>query len=231
MTAQQIITAAFRKLGMGRVPDTEDLADFLESLQSMLRFWASKRMCVFASTHETFSTQAGLAFYTWGAGGNITTTRPSQIVDMLIRDSNNQDHPVEMLYESEYLGISDKTIAGRPDSYFLHPRFPLAYLYLSPVPDAVEVVHVSSIKPWTETSSFAALGDTVAFPVEYEAAIIHNLAVWTAPEYGVIPSAIVKDIAKDTLNTIMAHNAATQITPVVLNFFDNTNGVSLRGIA
>jgi hypothetical protein len=228
MTVQQIITAAFRKLGMGRVPDDEDLADFLEALQSMLRYWASKKMLVFASTQETFNTVGGTASYSWGSGGVITTARPSQIVDMFIRDSGNLDRPVGFLYETEYAAISDKTTRGRSDSYFYKTSFPLAYVYLLPVPDIAEVVHVSSIKPWTEASSFAALGNTISFPVEYEAAIIHNLAMWVASEYGVIPSAIVKKIAEDTLYTIMSHNAANQITPVVLNFFSGVGSYNIN---
>lgn len=228
MTVQQIITAAFRKLGMGRTPDTEDLADFLEALQSMLRYWASKKMLVFASTQETFNLVPGQSLYTWGSGGNITTARPTQIVDLFVRDSGNYDYPVGMLYESEYQALSDKSVAGRPNSYFLKLSFPLALLYLHPVADITEVAHVSSIKPWTEASSFAALGNTISFPVEYEAAIIHNLAMWTAPEYGVIPSAVVKKIAEDTLYTIMSHNAANQITPVVLNFFSGVGSYNIN---
>ena len=228
MTVEQIITAAFRKLGMGRVPDAEDLADFLEALQSMLRYWASKRVLMYASTQETFPTVAGTASYSWGSGGVITTTRPSQIVNMFIRDSSGLDHPVGMLYESEYLAIANKSLAGRPESYFFHPLYPLAYMYLHAVPNEIETVHVSSIKPWTEASSFVALGNTISFPVEYEAAIIHNLAMWTASEYGVIPSAIVKDIAASTLYTIMSHNAASQVVPVVLNFFSGVGSYNIN---
>jgi len=228
MTVTQIITAAFRKLGMGRVPDAEDLADILEALQSMLRYWASKRVLMYASAQETFPTVAGTAAYSWGTGGTIATARPSQIVNMFIRDSSGFDHPVGKIHEREYLAISDKTTPGRPNSYFYHPLYPLAYVYLHLVPNEIETVNVSSIKPWTETSSFALVGDTISFPVEYEAAIIHNLAIWTAPEYGVVPSAVVKDIAKDTLYTIMARNAASQLEPVVLNFFSGVGTYNIN---
>jgi hypothetical protein len=217
MTVEQIITAAFRKLGLGRTPDDTDIEDFLESLQSMLRYWGSKKILVYASYKETFSTVVGRSANTWGANGNISTSRPTQIVDMFIRDSSGYDYPIGMMYENEYNLISNKSQSGRPDSYFLHPLYPLAYLYLYPTPEIIETVYVSSIKPWTESSSFSSESDTLSFPVEYETAIIYNLAMFTASEYNVVPSETVKKIADATLYTIMARNAATQVIPVSLN--------------
>lgn len=220
MTAQEVIQAAMRKLGVyasGETPTTTELADGLSALQSMLRAWAGRRLVVFASVKDTLTLVAGTASYTWGSGGTLATTRPHSVFGAYVLDNDNVSHPVEQITEDEYRRIQMKTTAGRPDHMFLHQLYPLSYIYLYPTPDAVETLYIDSMKPFTETSSFAALADEIDFPLNYEEPIIYNLAIRLASEFGKVVPAEVAAIAASGLREVMSLNSGMMYEPVVLN--------------
>ena len=220
MTVAEVIKAAMRKAGVisfGETPETDRYSEALQALQSMLRSWASRRIYVFASNHESFPLVAAKASYSWGTGGNITTSRPYQILGAVVRDSSSQDYPLEIISEGEYRNICAKTTQGRPEYAFYHPLFPLAYLYLFPTPDATETVWIDSLKPFTEASSFSAITDTISFPGNYEEPIIYNLAIRIAPEMGASIPPEVSVIARDSLKELQSLNAANQISTASLH--------------
>jgi len=217
MTAQQLIEAAAENLGLlGDDLDASELERGLSSLQSMLRAWAGERLNVFYSTKESFSLVSGTSSYTWGSGGTFATTRPDIILGAYILDSANISHPVDIITEGQYRNIAAKTTSSRPYALFFYPTYPLAYIYLYPVPDQVETLYIDSVKPFTETSSFDALASTLAFPPSYEEALIYNLSVRLAPKYGKTTPPEVITIAANSYTRLINRNAMQQVEPVVL---------------
>ena len=220
MVVLDVLKASLKKIGQlesGRDILSVRQADALLDLQMMLRSWAQKQILVFASTKESFSLVATQASYTWGSSGNITTTRPHRLLGGFVKDSGNTDHPVKIISEREYRELSSKATSGRPDSMFLHPLFPLAYLYVYPTPDTGEVFYIDSLKPFTETSSFAAVTDEIDFPPNYEEAIVYNLAVRLAPEYEVSVSSEVVVIAKESYDSLIVLNSSNQVESIRLS--------------
>jgi len=220
MIVSTLIKSSLRKIGVlsaGETPTDETYAALLEALQVMLRSWAQKRILVFASIKESFSLIATQSLYTWGTGGNITTTRPHQILGAFVRDSSNFDHPVGIISEGQYRNISSKATAGRPEYLFYHPLYPLGAIYVYPTPQDIETMWLESMKPFTETSSFAVVTDTIAFPPNYEEAIVYGLAVRIAPEYGVSMSAETAKIATDSYDALVILNASNQVESLSLS--------------
>lgn len=219
MTITTLITSSLRKIGVvasGEVPDVNELYDTLAALQSMLRSWSAAKINVFATAEDTLTLVVGTGSYTWGTGGNINSARPHSVTYAYILDSAGTSHPVSVKTEAWYKALAVKTTSARPYGLFLHPLFPLAYLYLYPVPDAAETLYLGSLKPFTETSSFDALESTLAMPVEYEEAIIYNLAVRMAPEFGKTIPAEVAVIAKSSYDRLITLNAANQVEPALI---------------
>src|SRR3972149_6453264 len=180
MIVSTLIKSAMRKAGVlssGETPEASREAEVLEALQIMLRSWAQKRILVFASIKESFSLVSTQSLYTWGTGGNITTTRPHQVIGAFIRDSGGTDHPIGIISEGQYRVISSKATAGQPEYLFYHPLYPLGAIYLYPTPQDIETMWLESLKPFTETSSFGTVADTLSFPPNYEEAIKYNLAI------------------------------------------------------
>jgi hypothetical protein len=214
MTVRTWLESSMKKLGLiapREVANVDDLADCLQVAQSMLRLWASRSLVVFASSKDSKVLTPGTASYTWGVGGNIITPRPSKLLNAFIRDSLNQDYPIALIPEMTYQGISNKTLGGRPDSLFYHPAYPLGVIYLYPVPDAAETLYIDSMQPFTETSSFTALTDVLAFPPSYEEPMIYGLALRIAPEFGKIVPVEVSKIAESSYETITSLNASNQV--------------------
>jgi hypothetical protein len=218
MLVSAILNASARKIGViasGETLTAAEYADALIALQGMLRSWAAEKINVFATVSETHTLSSGTASYTWGTSGNINTARPNQIVSAFIRDSESVSHEVTIIGSGKYNSISDKTTTDRP--VYLYPQFsyPLVTINLYPVPNTAETLVLESVKPFTETSSFSAIGDTLSMPVNYEEAIIYNMAIRLAPEFGVSAPAEVAAIARSSYDRLMTLNAS--------NFVDTVN--------
>lgn len=220
MVVKTLLIASLRKIGAiasGETPDNEELQDALESLQVMLRAWATKRILVHASTQESFSLVSGTASYSWGSGGTITTARPHSVISAFVRDSGNTDHLVDIVSEGKYKAYSNKAVTGRPEAAFYLPSYPLGYLYMWPTPEDAEAVWITTLKPFTETSSFDSMFSSLAFPTDYEEPIIYNLAVRLAPEYGKSIPAEVAAIASSSYDNLVSFNSGNQVEPIYLS--------------
>lgn len=227
MLVSSILNSAARKLGIiasGETLTVNEYADSLENLQTMLRSWSAEKINVFSSVHETHTLVSGTYTYTWGTGGTINTIRPNQVTGVSILDSGGTTYPVEIISEGVYRNISMKTTTGRP--YYLFPLygFPYITINLYPIPDNIETLNLESLKPFTETSSFEAITDTLQMPVIYEEPIIYNLAVRMAPEFGKAAPMEVVAIATDGYNRLITRNASNQVEPVRITLPSGING-------
>jgi hypothetical protein len=220
MIVSDLITTSMRKLGLvaaNNPVSPYELQNGLSALQSMLRSWAGEMMNVFATTKENFNFTANKYIYTWGTGGDFNSERPNAVLGAYVLEAGSISHPVDIISEGTYRGITVKNISSRPYALFFHPKYPLADVYLYPVPDASEVLYIDSLKPFTETSSFDDLQSTLSFPKNYEELIIYNLAVRLAPEFGKSVSVEVAAIAQASYDRMIILNAANQVEPILIH--------------
>jgi hypothetical protein len=214
MQVSSLISSSLRKIGAlssGEVIETTRQQEALSALQSMLRAWGTLGINVFASVKESVALVPGQFLYTWGSGGNISTSRPNQVTGAYVLESGGTTHPVDIITEGKYRSISVKGTVSRPFALYFHPTYPLAELFLYPVPDTAESLYLDSYKPFVETGSFGLTTDTLAFPSYYEEPMIYNLAIRLAPEYGKSVSAEVAAVAKSSYLDLTTLNAANQI--------------------
>jgi len=220
MKVSALIEASLRKIGVtpsGEGIEPARLDDGLAALQSMLRSWGAVSSNVFATIKENFTLTAGVGNYSWGTGGSINTARPNQVTGAYILEGGTTTHPVDIITEGAYRGISVKDITGLPYSLFFHSNYPLASLYLYPVPDSAYVLYLDSYKPFTETGSFGLTTDTIVFPSYYEEPIIYNLAIRLAPEYGRSVSSEVAAIAKSSLDSLINANVSGRVEQIYIH--------------
>ena len=219
MLVSSLISSSLRKIGAlssGETIETTRQAEALTALQSMLRSWGATSSNIFATVKESHTLTAGTGVYTWGSGGDISSTRPNQVTGAYILESGTTTHPVDIITEGSYRGISVKTTTGLPYSLFFYSNYPLASVYLYPVPDSAYVLYLDSYKPFAETGSFGLVTDTIVFPSYYEEAIIYNLAIRLAPEYGKSVSSEVGVIAKTALDTLINANVSGRVEQIYL---------------
>jgi hypothetical protein len=217
MLVSALLSSSLRKIGAlssGETIETARQAEALSALQSMLRSWGALSVNVFASIKENITLIPTKSLYTWGTGGDINTARPNQVLGAYVLEGSGATgvtHPVDIISEGKYRTISVKGTTSRPFALFFHPSFPLAEVYLYPVPDLAEGLYLDSFKPFVETGSFGLTTDTLVFPAYYEEPLIYNLAIRLAPEYGKTASAEVVAIAKSSYTDMTILNSANQV--------------------
>ena len=216
-TAQTIINQAMKRLGVlsqGETPSSEEADDALESLNTMLDSWSTERLGVFDVTETIHTMTVAQAQYTVGSGGDIAITRPLQILRAFIRDnaSNPIDYPVRLLNQAEWNRIPSKlTNSTYPVNLFYDAEFPLGIINLWPVPSAAFKLVFNSVNQLTELTDLAT---SFSMPPGYKRAVIYNLAVEMAPDFGVQPSRQVFDIADES----KANIKRLKILPEVATF-------------
>lgn len=216
-TARQIIKSAMQKIGVltkSETPDADEASDGLTTLNQMLQSWSNDSLLVYARLAESFTLSGGTASYTIGTGATFNTSRPVQIVSGYVR-SGTTDYPLSKIKDTEYDTIGAKTTTGIPNSFFYDYNAPSGTVTFSPVPDAAYSVYLRMEKALT---SIATLDTDIEFPTGWEEAIIYNLALRLAPEYGATVDQLTYDIAKDSkgaLASSVAKNRTMDTSPLV----------------
>ncbi|QGH73447.1 MAG: tail adaptor [Podoviridae sp. cty5g4] len=219
MLVSDLIRASLRKIGaisLGETVSVDKNTEALQALQAMLRAWSQKRILVYATTKESFTLIPNQNSYTWGLGADINTTRPHKVLAAFIRDANGLDCSVSIISDGTYMDIASKSATSRPHYLNYNPTYPYSTIYLYPSPAIAEVLWLTSLKPFTETSSFADIGDTISFPPNYEEAIIYNLAMRLCSESQISPPAEVREIAGTSYGELIILNASLAVEPATV---------------
>lgn len=216
MNADEFIAAALRKIRVakrGFSVSAEDSENGLEALNAMLGNWSAQELMVPAVTRETLALTAGTNPHTIGAGGTLNTAQPTDIIAATIRDSDI-DFPVRPYSVERYQWEDDKLATGRPENLYFSRGASLGSIFFDLVPDANYVFILDSMKPLsriTDKTAEYSIGE------EYEEAIIYNLAMRLAPEYGKEPSQAVVMIAENALRTIKTNNLGMRVPTLAVD--------------
>lgn len=198
-----IIDASLRLIGI-KSPSSDNRDNGLLALNNMIRLLGAQKLVIHEIVNESFTLTIGTSVYTIGSGGDFDTVRPVRIVDAWIRDSNDVDHPVEIITRERYNDIALKTIETRPDKLYYATEYSLGKINFNTEPDKAETLYVDSWKPLT---TLASLSTTVDLPPEYEEFLVLNLAVRFAPEFNIIMIPTVYADAKEAKKAIKSLNS------------------------
>lgn len=216
MTVAEIINASLRKIGAlssGETIETARQNEALSALQAMLRAWSVSSISTFVTVREEFTLTGGKDTYTWGLSGDFASVRPHYLVGAYI-SNGGVITPVDIINEEMFMRKADATALGITSKLLYRPTYPLGTVMLRSIPSGSDTLITFSFKPFPETGSFEAVGDSVQFPVHYQEPIIYNLAIRLAPEYGRTASREVVSIANSSYDVLCARNAAEQLKSV-----------------
>jgi hypothetical protein len=177
-TVKDIITGAMR---LCRIFDTENPTKLADGLTDFNTFLSSLEEDIIFPTLENFSLTSGTESYTMGSGGDFDTTRAISIISAYIRDTDNQDHELDVdLAKIDYDKIIDKDALIRPTQLFFLYDYPLGTIYFNSAPLA-ETLYLTSLKP---VANYTSITDTIIQPPEFLKFLKYNLALDIAPTYG-----------------------------------------------
>lgn len=203
-TVRTLIESALKKgniLAVGESLDNEDATDALFELNAMLDSWSVEGGLIYNETIETFPL-TGAVSYTIGSGADFDTDKPYEITSVYVSNGDT-DYSLESYDQEQYAGITNKDNGGTPSYYYYNNNFPTATIFLYPKPVGVNSITINSYKP---LGNFASLNETVTLPKGYEGAIVYNLWVRLASNYGKQVTQAVADIAKQYKGTVFASN-------------------------
>ena len=213
-TANDLIARSLRiagALGAGETMDSDEAADGLTALNTMLDSWRIKRAMVYHIKEEEFTLVAGQSVYTIGTGGNFSTTRPDKIEYAYIRENGN-DYYMEVVTVDAFKRITNKTVSSDlPDHLYYETEYPLGKIHIYPEPSQANLIYLNT---WQILQSFATLTEEIALPPGYERAIVYNLAEEIAPEFGVELSAGASKIANESKQNLVRINARPVIAKI-----------------
>lgn len=214
-TARSIIKRALQVNGVltkNESPSGDEASDGLVSLNNLIGSWSNDSLLIYARIAEDFPLVSGQASYTIGSGGDFNTARPLQIMTAFTRIAN-VDHQMSVVPDIAYDGITQKNISNSiPEVLAYEAGFPLGTITIFPVPQT-GTLHIRSEKQLTE---FATLDTALDLPPGWERALIYNLSLEIANEYGQPVSEAAYAIAMDALlkiKTAVARNKTMDAYP------------------
>lgn len=212
-TRDFIITEAFKKIGrLGdfETLDSQRLTAGINALNPMIKAFQGLGMPVWAVTEQylPFTHWATTPTVSIGPGATIAQAiKPLKIVQAIRRDNTNASFPVDVPLDIQpyenYELQSSKQSQGAPNTLFYQPLGYTGQISLWPLPDSTwqtnGQLYIRYQRPFQD---FDASTDEPDFPVEWHEALIYNLAVRLAPNYGVPiqDRGVLKQEAKDALD-------------------------------
>ncbi len=222
-TANDLITRAMKALkalGSNEVPTAAEANDGLVALNSMLDSWSLDDLISYEVQEQSFPLVVGQASYTIGPGGNINTTRPQDISQAYVQDSNFNNFLMRIIPRDKWNQIGNRgpTITSQiPNTLFYDPQSPLGIINIFPTPLLSYTCFFDNV---LNQVIFTNLATVLAMPIGYERAYVYNLAVEMSNMFGFdIPPVgpgqkNVVQLAEDALAAVKANN----IKDVISNY-------------
>lgn len=177
-TASQIITRAANALGYLGITEVLSAADANQGLNvfnAMLDSWNGEGLVSYANQEQAFNMVANTQSYTLGPTGVWVGTRPDNIVDAFITDSNGLDYGLTIVNQEQWNDIGDKSITSQiPTTIFYDAQFPNGIVNIFPVPLLSYTLTMDII---LMAVTYAALTTSLSLPTGYERTYVLNLAL------------------------------------------------------
>lgn len=204
ITARQLIVKSMQKIGLltkTEQPSADEVNDALYSLNALLDSWSNESMLIVARAWENFPLIGGVGLYTIGTGQTFNTVRPTFINDayVIVQSTTTPSYQLTVVQDETYFDTTLKTQQGIPFELNYDNGYPIGNIRIYFVPDQAYMLYMLSEKPLT---SFANLDQLTSLPPGWEEALIYNLALRLAPEYGQVADQRTVQIAIDSLTNV-----------------------------
>lgn len=203
-TPADFIKSAMRKHGAlrsGGTPTNQQYADFLDSLNLMLRGWSKDTRLQAVQYTRTFTWAANIGSKTLGpSGADFTNARPTRIINASFKDTvAGVVYPVKIIPKNQNDQIAIPATGGVP--YELNVQWGLTNLTLIPyyVPAQEYQLRLSTLEPISE---YTAITNPIGLPIEYHKALLFNLCLEVADDLGREPTRKMILTAQEELDSI-----------------------------
>ena len=209
-TARNLISRAFRTLGLIKPGDAMPEADYAEALaemNSIMESLSNSADFAFCSS-QAHLILSGQQTVTIGPTGDIVAARPIK-VETAVVDRNGITYPVKVIDNERYDPITYKALAGaNPQAIYYEATYPNGTVYCYPLSTGCTL----KMRVLNSVKQFASTSVQIDMPEGYEDAIMLALAIRMAPGYGKQVSQDTKQAARRAMNAIKVTN---QVVPTM----------------
>lgn len=195
ISRDSIIAAALRKIGVigdYESPSAEQLSAAGTALNLLIKSLSNRGMTLWTTAEQyiPFSNWASTNTVEIGPGATIPLShKPMRIIQALRRDNITPAAPVDVpmqIYTFEnYQLLPQKLSSGAPIIMFYQPLRTTGKISLWPIPSSYWVTNGQLyIRYIRQLQDFDTGADEADVPVEWAEALVYQLAVRLAPEYG-----------------------------------------------
>ena len=184
MTANQIVTRAFKVLGIGTEGEALTAtmyADGLENLNLLIKTLGAQDH-LWIRTEGSITPVAGQAGYTLGTSG----PKPMRIMSVR-RALDGIETPLNEMARQTYFDQPNKSVSPSiPTQFYYDPQQATGVLYLWPAPSASFVAEQTlNVSYWRRMGDIVSSSDEVDMPQEWLQTVIWNLANELETQYPV----------------------------------------------
>lgn len=212
MTRDQIINAAFRKIGVsvdGATATPTQQINAQEALNNIVFSLYAQGMPVWAMTTTSFPLVQGQNTYPVGLGigtGSLNIQAPLKVTQGWSRDANSleTDIPLNIYTQYNYNLLSTKINQGYPVHLWYQPGNQTGTITLWPTPDAYSAQFRTVYFVYQRAfDEFDSGTDTPDFPQVWLEPLIYSLAHRLSPEFGLPLSE--QDKLNETANALITN--------------------------
>jgi len=189
LTQYQFIDAALRTLGvlaLDQTPTSTEYTNALVKLNGLVGELRVKGLQIFQRTTYTMTLTNGISSYNIGTGLTLNTPYPLHLLQAIRLDANSSTRvDMDIIANSNFNRLPSNS-SGVPIQITYQPKMNMGVVQLWPTPDNYSATNVTiQLTYLRPLEYFSSSTDTADFPEEWVSAIIYNLAVRLAPEYGI----------------------------------------------
>lgn len=183
-----LITAALRKLGViavGQAPTTENLSDGAQALNMLVAQFRTIGMPLWARKTYTFNPVVNKAVYQIGLGKEFNVPYPLHLLQAYRQDSGSTTKIEMQIIPNYNYNLYPTSSGGIPIQISYQPFINYGQLSVWPTPDTTATTTNITVIYQAPFEYFNSATDTMGFPEEWYMAVVYNLAVALAPEWGI----------------------------------------------
>lgn len=190
LTRDQMVTASIRKLGVvaqGQTPDAEAVTNAAQALNLRIALHRKDGLLLWTRKTYSFVPTVNVSSYNIGDGQTLNTPYPLNVIQAYkVVSSGTTRIPMEVISDWNYNRLPQGSLGGAPIQLTYQPKVNYGVLKLWPAPDAASAAATTITIVYNSPIEYFNLStETLDMPEEWYLALIYNVALDIAPEWGV----------------------------------------------
>lgn len=234
---QGLLYPALRKaqvtLGPGRTPSPAQFQDAIDELNRLTGSLNCDRLNIYSIARAEYPLDPPKASYTIGLSpdgfftADFPVERPQMIESVNIVSGSGDSairYPVAIATDAQWSQIGSQALPDSIPGLLYNDRaYPVSTLYFYRQPSAGQSLEMFT---WTQVPAFQAITDVVLLPMQYEDALVLNLAVRLAPHFQ--KDAVPPDVRRDAQLSLMRLQSINAPRPIAETGFGCGCGYDIR---